>query len=403
MSASQILALCADAVLLIGASSIFIICLFFLLECVAALLPIASFKFKDSWHNIKVVVLVPAHNEELVIGKTLEKLTPVLKKQDRLVVVADNCTDATAKISRAAGATVIERHDSSRRGKGYALDYGLRFIESEPPDVVVLMDADCIAHPGAVEQLSQYAIATGQPVQSIYLMTKDQNSKSSRDFVAQFANIVRNLVRTRGSAFLGVPCLLNGTGMAFPWAVIRSVNLASGHIVEDMKLGLDLTLTGYKPIFCSEATVTGCVPSQAQAARTQKTRWEHGHLQMIQAYLPILLKEAVKQRRFDLMMSALDLCVPPLSLLAIIWLAVMISSLLGVVLGASWIPFAIAATAGFCFLSGILVAWARFASLDLPLGQLLTIPLYVLWKIPVYFKFLIKPQSTWIRTERDVT
>lgn len=249
MSVSQILAFCTDAVLLLGASSVALVCLFFLLECTAALFPTASFNFKESWHNTKVAVLVPAHNEELTIGKTLEKLTPVLKKQDRLIVIADNCTDATAEIARAAGATVIERHDSSLRGKGYALDRGLRFIESEPPDVVVLMDADCIAHLGAVEKLSQYAIATGRPVQGIYLMKRDRNSTSSRDLVSQFSNVVRNLVRARGGAFLGIPCLLNGTGMAFPWSVIRSVNLASGHIVEDMKLGLDLTIAGHKPIF----------------------------------------------------------------------------------------------------------------------------------------------------------
>lgn len=95
--------------------------------------------------------------------------------------------------------------------------------------------------------------------------------------------------------------------------------------------------------------VTGYWPSQVQAAKTQRTRWEHGHLQMIQAYLPLLLKEAVKQGRFDLVMSALDLCIPPLSLLAIVLLAVMTGSLLGAVLGASWIPFAIAATAGLSF------------------------------------------------------
>ncbi|GAB1543470.1 glycosyltransferase family 2 protein [Scytonema sp. NUACC21] len=401
MSGSQILTLCTDAVLLVSASGLFSICLFFLIECTAALFPATILQTGDRWQDAKVAVLVPAHNEELAIGSTLEKLTPVLKQQDRLIVIADNCTDTTAEIARAAGATVLERQDSHQRGKGYALDYGLRFLESDPPDVVVIVDADCTVHSGAIEQLTRYAIATERPVQSIYLMTKPKNSKSSKDFVSQFSIIVRNLVRPRGSAFLRMPCLLNGTGMAFPWSVIRAVNLASGHIVEDMKLGLDLTIAGHKPMFCPEATVTAYLPPQAQAARSQRTRWEHGHLQIIKAYVPHLLKAAVSQRRFDLLVSALDLCVPPLSLLVVLWLSLMIITLLCAILGASWTSVTLVATAGFCFLMAILVAWAKFASNDLPLRELLTIPFYVLWKIPVYFKFLVKPQNNWVRTERD--
>ncbi|NMG07238.1 glycosyltransferase family 2 protein [Brasilonema sp. UFV-L1] len=401
MSMSQLVPVFIDVVLLISASSVFVICLFFLIECTAALLPNTSVANEYNWQDAKVAVLVPAHNEELVIGSTLEKLIPVLKKQDRLVVVADNCTDATAKIARAAGATVVERHDLECRGKGYALDYGLQFLESDPPDVVVIIDADCTVHPGAIEQLTQCAIASSAPVQASYLMTKPKNSQSSKDFVSQFSNIVRNLVRPRGLACLGQSCPLLGTGMAFPWTVICSVSLANGHLLEDLKLGLDLTLAGHKPVFCSEAKVTGCLPQHSQAAKTQKTRWEHGHLQIMQTYVPILLKQAISQKRFDLLVSVLDLCVPPLSLLVVIWLGLMAVTLLFGVLGTSWLPAVVVATAGLCFLMAILTTWTKFARKDLPLRELLTVPFYILWKIPVYFKFLVKPENVWIRTERD--
>lgn len=401
MSISQLVPVCINIVLLLSASSVFVICLFFLIECSAALLPTISVANKGNWQDAKVAVLVPAHNEELVIGSTLEKLIPVLKQQDRLVVVADNCSDRTVEIARAAGATVVERHNLDLRGKGYALDYGLHFLESNPPDVVVIVDADCVVNAGAIEQLTQCAIATGRPVQSTYLMVRPQTSQSSKDFVSQFSIIVRNLVRARGSAQLGLPCMLNGTGMAFPWSAIRSVNLANGHLLEDLKLGLDLTIAGHKPVYCPEATVIGYLPQQLQAAKGQRTRWEHGHLQIMRTYIPALVKEALYQRRFDLLVSVLDLCVPPLSLLVVIWLALMASCLLSAVLGASWVPVAIAAAAGFCFLSAILVAWANFARKDLPLHELLTVPFYIFWKIPIYLKFLVKPQNVWVRTERS--
>lgn len=402
MSISQFAVWCADVVLLIAASGIFIVCLFFLIECISAFFPLLSATNRGNWQDPKVIVLVPAHNEEITIGSTLEKLTKALKKQDRLVVIADNCSDATAEISRKQGAIVIERHDRDLQGKGYALDYGLQFIESDPPDVVVFVDADCTVDESAIEHLTQCAIATGRPVQATYLMARPKNSQSSKDLVSQFSNIVRNLVRPLGLVRLGQSCPLLGTGMAFPWSVIRSVNVANGHLLEDLKLGLDLTIAGHRPIFCPAAKVTGYLPQQLQAAKSQRTRWEHGHLQLIQTYIPILLRESVSQKRFDLLVSVLDLCVPPLALLVVIWSVLMAVSLLfTVVLGASWIPAIVTATAGFCFLMAIVTAWGKFARHEIPLLQLLTIPFYVFWKIPVYFKFLVKPQKVWVRTERD--
>ncbi|NMF61499.1 glycosyltransferase family 2 protein [Brasilonema octagenarum] len=401
MSISQFMASFTDVVLLVSASGLFIVCLFFLIECTAALLRITSDINKDNSQDLKVSVLVPAHNEEIVIGSTIEKLLPTLNRQDSLVVVADNCSDTTAEIARAKGATVIERHDLERKGKGYALDYGLQFMESAPPDVVVIVDADCTVEPDAISLLSQRAIALRAPVQATYLMSRPKNSQSSKDFVSQFSNIVRNLVRPRGLARLGQSCPLLGTGMAFPWTVIRSVNLANSHLLEDLKLGLDLTLAGHRPVFCPEAKVTGYLPQQSQAAKSQRTRWDHGHLQIMQTYVPILLKQAVFQKRFDLLVSVLDLCVPPLSLLVLIWLVLMALSLVFGILETSLMPAVIVGTAGLCFLIAILTTWAKFARQDLPLRELLTVPFYILWKIPVYFKFLVKPQSVWVRTERD--
>ncbi len=401
MSISQLLLLSTHIVLLVSTSILLIICLFFLIECTAALLAIASSHRTDQWQDTKVTVLVPAHNEEVVIRDTLEKLICALKPQDRLIVIADNCHDATAEIARSVGATVIERQDAICKGKGYALDYGLSFIESEPPDVVVIIDADCTVYPDAIAQLSECAIANNRPVQATYLMLRPKNSHSSKDLISQFSIIIKNLVRPLGASGLGMPCLLYGTGMAFPWSVIRSVNLASGHIVEDLKLGLDLTIAGHKALFCPEAKVTGYLPQQLQAAKSQRTRWEHGLLQTMQTYIPLLLKEAIYQKRLDLLVTALDLCVPPLSLLVIIWSLLMTLSLIFGLLAGAWIPAIIIIFSGFALLISILLAWSNFANQDLHWQQLLMTPFYVFWKLPIYLKFIFLPEKIWIRTERD--
>jgi cellulose synthase/poly-beta-1,6-N-acetylglucosamine synthase-like glycosyltransferase len=190
--------------------------------------------------------------------------------------------------------------------------------------------------------------------------------------------------------------------MAFPWSVIRKVSLASSNIVEDMQLGLDLAMAGHAPVFCSEAKVTGLLPEQQHAAKGQRTRWEHGHLQTLLTQIPRLLKASVLQKRFELLAIALDLCVPPLSLLVMMWATAMGGALLVGALGASWLPAVLLAMEGLLISISIVGAWLKFGRRNLPILTLLIVPLYVLWKIPLYVAFLIRPQKKWIRTERDV-
>jgi Glycosyltransferases, probably involved in cell wall biogenesis len=389
-----------DIVLFVIALGLLVPIAVLFIECSAALLP-SQFETRESQEpQPKVAVLVPAHNEALGIGATLETLLPQITGQDYVIVIADNCDDETAAIARTFGVTVLERQDTERRGKGYALDYGLRSMEVDPPEVVVVVDADCIVHQGTIERIARQAAAVARPVQAIYLMELPEKP-SPKDSVSALAFLVKNLVRPSGLKQLGLPGLLTGTGMAFPWSALQKATLASGNIVEDMQLGLDLAIAGYTPLFCSEARVTGRLPQQQQAAKSQRTRWEHGHLQTLLTQVPKLLKESVRQRRFDLTALALDMCVPPLSLLVMIWAVVMVGALLAGSLGASWTMAIVVAIEGILIFISIVGAWAKFGRADLPVGSLLAVPFYLLWKIPLYFSFLVKPQTKWIRTERD--
>lgn len=369
-------------------------------ECSAALFPRRNQTKDVEVTRPDIVVLIPAHNEALCIGATLKTLLPQLTDQDRLVVIADNCSDETATIARSLGVTVIERQDTERRGKGYALDYGLRFIEKEPPSVVVMIDADCIVEQGAIEQIARLSEAVAQPVQAIYLM-EQPDSPEPKDAVSVLAFMVKNLVRPKGLTRLGFPCLLTGTGMAFPWSVIAPAAIASGNIVEDMQLGLDLAIAGSAPVFCEQARVTGRLPQLSEVAKGQRTRWEHGHLQTLLTQIPRLINASIRQRRFGLLVLALDLSIPPLSLLVMIWAAVMGGALLAGALGASWIPASVLALEGLLVFISVVGAWAKFGRADLPVQTLLAVPVYILWKIPLYLTFLVRRQTKWIRTERD--
>lgn len=371
------------------------------LECAAALLPRKLSAGGSEAHRPSVAVLIPAHDEEPVIGATTSLLLLQLTKQDRLLVVADNCSDGTADVARRAGAIVVERRDPDRRGKGYALAHGIDCLRRDPPDVVVLLDADTHAEPGAVSRLARATEATGRPAQAVYLLDAAESSGASGR-ISSFAFTVKNLVRPLGLAALGLPCPLTGSGIALPWAVAARAPLARESIVEDMQLGLDLAVAGRPPVLCPQARVTGRLPKGKAAASSQRTRWEHGHLQTLLRQTPRLLREALKQRRVELLAMALDLAVPPLSLLCLAWAVVAIVAAGAWSLGASGTPVALLGVSGAMLSASILLAWGRFGRKIIPLRALLRVPFYVTWKIPIYLTYLVRPQKAWVRTERDV-
>jgi cellulose synthase/poly-beta-1,6-N-acetylglucosamine synthase-like glycosyltransferase len=374
----------------------------FLVECLTAILggePKSSSAPIPS--DCQLAILIPAHNEAAVLAQTLDQIRPQLRSTDRLLVIADNCDDNTAQIARDGGAEAIERQSDNKRGKGYALDYGLQVLgQDRTPTVVIIIDADCSVSPTAIAQLTHQVLRSNRPVQACYLMTLPAKA-NLKTRVSSFSARVKNFVRLYGLERLGLPGLLTGTGMAFPWAALQSVDLASGHIAEDMKLGMDLAIAGYPPAFCPAALVSADLPQNDQAATSQRTRWEHGRLQVFTTYVPLLLKQALTQRRLDLAIMALDLAIPPLTLLVALWAAVAIASAAAAILAQAWVGAEISVISGLCLAIAVLGSWLRFGQADISIGQLLTVPLYMLWKVPIYLKFLTKPQQAWVRTDRD--
>ena len=372
------------------------------IECLAALLPAASRVGDEAAARPSAGVIMPAHDEAAVIGETVTKVLAELGPDDRLVVVADNCSDATAEIARTGGAEVVERHDTERRGKGYALAAGHAHLAPAPPDVAVIVDADCHPEPGALETLARQAVATGRPAQSQYDMVAPEGG-GVRSAISSLAFAVRNRVRGRGLARLGLPCTLGGTGMAWPWDLVGADDLATGDIVEDMRLSVDLTTRGSGPYYCPQATVSSVLPAQDSAESSQRTRWEHGSLSTILSSVPGMVGQSL--RRFDLRLlaAAIDQAILPLSLLVAANLTA--AGLAAIAWAVGWSsvwPFIALAVALGLTIVGVAIGWARFERHRIPARQLLAAPLYVAWKLPMYFSFVVRRQRAWVRTERDV-
>ena len=182
-------------------------------------------------------ILMPAHNEALIIEETIERLVPLLSENVRLLVVADNCSDATAQLVRQAGQDVIERTDPARRGKGYALAFGRDHLKLDPPECVIVFDADCQTDAESIAALAKVCVAEDVVVQARYILEPDL-SVSPKVQISNFAFWVKNVVRQRGAHRLGGAAILVGTGMAFPWHIFANAPLATANIVEDLALGI---------------------------------------------------------------------------------------------------------------------------------------------------------------------
>lgn len=387
--------------LILVAVGLFVPAFVLFLECtLAAALARRPSRERTAIRRPTVAVLVPAHNEEPVIEGTILSLRPQLAPTDRLIVIADNCTDGTATVARAAGATVIARDDPPRRGKGYALEYGVRYLSREPPEVVVFVDADCTLHPGALERLSRQAAASVRPIQARNMVVPPAGAGPLHSLSA-FAFLIKNVVRPSGLARVGLPCPLMGTGMAFPWSTINTAPLATGALAEDLQLGSDLALAGHPPMYCFEALVTSPLATHWRASETQRRRWEYGHLATLVSRGPRLLRAAVLHLHLDLLALALDLCVPPLSLLMLVWVGALVAAVTAGVLGASWVPTILLGIVGSLVFLSITEAWISFGRRAFPLSTLLIVPFYIFKKIPMYVGFLGRRKRDWVRTERE--
>ena len=344
----------------------------------------------------RIAIIVPAHDEAAGIGVTIATLRNAAPGGTRLIVVADNCSDATAALARSAGADdVIERDEPERRGKGFALAFARDRLAADPPDVAIVVDADCSMSGGGMARLAAAAQASGCPVQSAYMM-RPRPDLGTLVCLSGFAFLVRNLVRQRGLARLGAPALLTGSGMAFRWDVFASAPLATADMVEDLSLGIALARAGRPPLFLPD-TATWSEPAPRPATVAQRTRWEHGFLHTArQAALPLLA-----ERQWPLIWLGLHLLVPPLALLVAVDGATLVLLFALARAGSTALPFILLASVLIAAMLLLGVSWARFGRAQISGGRLLLIPFYILWKMPIYLGALIRPERRWIRTKRN--
>lgn len=344
----------------------------------------------------RIAVLIPAHNEEHSIGRTLDDVVKQLQPGDRCIVVADNCTDHTAEAARREGVDIVVRNDAHLRGKGYALQAGVDHLRSSPPGVLIVVDADCRVMPGSLDVLARDVSVRNKPVQGGNRLDPPADA-GPRDRLSAFAFRLKNHVRPLGLARCGGPCLLFGTGMALPWSIVERTPLATGNSVEDMTLAIELAIVGDTTAYNPIPTVFGELPSGQGEAMSQRRRWEHGHVRTAFVRAPRLLAEAVRRRRWDLFLLAADLMIPPLALLVVVTFGLLALNIALAVMTGFWCGTAFLLASLALGIVAMAKVWRQFGREFVPMAEVALIPFYVLRKLPMYAAFFVGPQRTWHR------
>jgi 1,2-diacylglycerol 3-beta-glucosyltransferase len=348
-------------------------------------------------------ILVPAHNEAAGIAKTVASLLGMdyPREKFRVMVIADNCSDETAVRAQAAGATVLERHNLSQRGKGYALALGYSTSLAEGfAKAIVVVDADTSVSSNMLSAFSARFHAGADAVQAEHGVRNATDSWRTRLMVIAYAlyHTLRSLARER----LGLSCGLRGNGMAFTAELLRKVPPRAFSIVEDIEYGITLGLEGIRVVYVHEAEVRGDMPTSAEASAPQRERWEGGRSTLVKEHVGPLWRAArtTKQGRIALDLAA-DLLVPPLTTVALWVMAGFGTSALLAALGVvTWwavVPWSLS----FAMLLFYVVRGAMLTPTGIrTLLDLFWAPVFAIWKLTV----LLRPNRTkgeWVRTTRS--
>ena len=353
----------------------------------------------------RLVVLVPAHNEEGLVPRCVASLQAQTYPNDlyRVIVIADNCTDRTVSVARNAGAEVMVRDQPEAPGKGRALRWAMdRLLATpEPPDAIVVVDGDSVADPDLLVALES-ELARGYPaVQADYRMLDDEHgSPRSRLVAAGF--LLFHRVRFSGRARLGMAANLVGNGMLFSGAVLRAHPWSAFTGVEDLEYSIDLRLAGIRPRFAAAGTVFGPGPASRAGELRQRLRWEGGRFHVVKTRLWTIVRTALARRDASLLDAALDLATPPLGLLSMAIAAGFSVTGLAILahLAAAWslAPWAGAVVAVPAYVViGLRVAGAPTSAWR----AVLKAPLYVAWKSFAYL-WVVRgfDPNRWDRTDR---
>jgi cellulose synthase/poly-beta-1,6-N-acetylglucosamine synthase-like glycosyltransferase len=348
--------------------------------------------------DIRLALVVPAHDEELMIARTIESV----RASDRSVpvyVVAHNCSDSTASTAAAAGARVVELNDPNLRGKGAALRHGFAAALAAGANALLVVDADSVVSANLIAATRAALEDGADATQCRYELELPALRPAGKKFqplarlrVLAFRGM--NVLRARGRAGLGFSTGLFGNGFALTAATLDRVPFSANSIAEDVEYSTKLMAADVRVSWVGEAFVHAHIPATGAAQASQEARWEGGRLRVARQATRRLLS-AVLRGNWRAIETLADVWSLPLS-------RAVLALLLTAALPVHWLHgFAIvcAAVAFLYVLQSALLGGEPVQEL----GALAAAPLYLIWKAAITPLVVRQSRSraAWARTRRE--
>ncbi|MDL2225645.1 glycosyltransferase [Eubacteriales bacterium OttesenSCG-928-M02] len=269
----------------------------------------------------RFAIVTSARNEAAVIGHLADSLVGQNYPRDcfDVYIIADNCTDDTARVAQEHGAIVKVRNDMTKVGKGHALKWIFDIIQNERPnayDAYCIFDADNLAHPDYLSAMN-YQLCCGVEMAQGYRDAKNpSDSWVSGAYAIYFWCLSRFFFLPRDN--MGVSCVANGTGFMFRASLIADGGWNTSTITEDTEFSIQQILKGKKVVFVEDAIFYDEQPTEFQQSMRQRYRWAVGNMQCLVAYLPRMLKYAWQNRSFSSLDAGMILLMGPCTALTVL-------------------------------------------------------------------------------------
>lgn len=295
-----------DYLYILREALVWIITIFWLYQIMVSICSLVKLKEKPLKvkKDHRFMAIIPAHNEEAVIGNLVESLKNQNYPKDLydIYVIADNCTDHTANIAREAGAMVLERFDETKKTKGYALDWFLqqKIKEDAHYDAFCVFDADNIVDQDFIKNMNKKLCQGEEVVQGYRDIKNPTDSWITAGYAIFYWTMHRFYHLARYN--LGLSPMLNGTGFMVRFDVIKPDGWKTVTLTEDIEFSLQRIIKGKKLGWATDAIVYDEQPVGFKQSWSQRSRWTVGHMQCIKEYtkqLAVVAKDKKTMMNFD--------------------------------------------------------------------------------------------------------
>ena len=275
----------------------------------------------------RFAVLVAAHNEHAVIGQLVDNLKELNypKNLYDIYVIADNCSDDTAKIAGEAGAIVCERFDNEKKSKGYALEWMFdRLFEMEKSgtvyDAVAIFDADNLVHPQFLMEMNNRLMKGDRIIQGFLDAKNPYDTWVSGTFAIAFWVIdhVSHLAKTN----IGLSAVLGGTGMCITIDILKKYGWRATCLTEDMEFTMKSLAEGIKTTWAHDAIVYDEKPLTFRQSWTQRKRWAQGQFDVAHRFIPKMLVEGWRRKDIRIWDGCIYLLQPHFLMLSAVFILI---------------------------------------------------------------------------------